>query len=398
MFTASLPSFDYRDPWLLSFSERLRKLTRGSPRAAYFYDKPDTSTFRYRVFNVCQALELTPSARASASWFTSADLDQMDHVLDLCDVLVLCRTRYNDRIARLVQAAHARGRRVLFDVDDLVFDTRYAHLILDTLDSDLGQETTWNDWYAYVGRMAAAFQLCDGAIVTNPYLAERAREAFGDSRSIAEIPNFLEQSQEAYSARLWAAKEASGWQRGEHITLGYFSGTPTHNRDFAIVSGPLARLMDEDPRINLRIAGFLDIGPELTRHIARIEVFPLQDYMNLQKRIAEVELNLVPLQDNVFTNCKSELKWFDAAIVGSLTIATPTYTYRNAIEHEVNGWLAASQDWSHLLRAVVSDIEGHSSVLQAARAAAIGRYSHAVQSDVITRALFEHQAPPALQS
>ena len=59
----------------------------------------------------------------------------------------------------------------------------------------------------------------------------------------------------------------------------------------------------------------------------RIEVCPLQDFVNLQRLIGEVEINIVPLQDNAFTNCKSELKYFEAAIVETVTVATPTYTF-----------------------------------------------------------------------
>jgi hypothetical protein len=54
----------------------------------------------------------------------------------------------------------------------------------------------------------------------------------------------------------------------------------------------------------------------------RIEVVPLQDFINLQRSIVEVEIHIAPLQDNVFTNCKSDLKFFDAAICGILTLAS----------------------------------------------------------------------------
>ena len=65
-------------------------------------------------------------------------------------------------------------------------------------------------------------------------------------------------------------------------------------------------------------------------------------------------MNLVPLQDNTFTNCKSELKWFEAAIVGGLTVASPTFTYRGVIEPGVNGWLAASHEWDVALREILA--------------------------------------------
>ena len=66
-------------------------------------------------------------------------------------------------------------------------------------------------------------------------------------------------SQQAVSAELYEAKRNSGFRSDGTITIGYFSGSPTHNRDFAVAAPALARLMDEDPRIRLRVVGFLEV-------------------------------------------------------------------------------------------------------------------------------------------
>lgn len=387
MFTAGLAPVPFCPPWDVDFDTRLKMLTRGSPRAAYFYEKPDAATFRYRVFNPAVALAARPDG-PSASWFDRDDWDRMDQVVDLCDVLVICRARYNNRIASLIERARARGRRVLFDVDDLVFDTRYVHLLVETLGLTSIDERIWDDWFAMCSRLEAAFRLCDGAIVANGFLAERAREAFGDERRVAVVPNGLERAQQALSDRIWQAKEASGWARDGRIHLGYFSGTASHNRDFAIIGSTLARLMDEDPRLVLRVAGFLDIGPEFDRHSDRVEVFPLQDPLNLQRTIGETEINLVPLQVNTFTHCKSELKWFEAAAVGALTIASPAYAFKTAIDHGETGWLASSTAWEHILTTVIADVEGLRPRAEKAREAALARHGWDRQTDQIVEALF----------
>jgi glycosyltransferase involved in cell wall biosynthesis len=389
VYTATIPAVPYRPPWDIPFDDRMTMLLSGSPRAAYFYSVPDTSTFRYRAYNVAQSLAASGTSRGpSAAWFAEADLDRIGRVLDACDVLVLCRNSlYTDRIARLAAQARARNRRILFDVDDLVFNPAYIHLLMNTLGVNMRDQAVWDYWFAYVGRVGATFALCDAALVTNDYLADHARAWSGKPARV--LPNYLNREQQEVSDRVWEAKTAGEWARDGRICLGYFSGSPSHSQDFALISHTLARLMDEDASVWLRIVGFLDVPPELQRHRARIEYLPLQDFINLQREIGAVELNLVPLQDNPFTNCKSELKWFEAAVAGALTIASPTLAYQGIIDHGRNGWLARAHTWEAVLREVLVSLDDHrAAVAPRARQEARERFGWDRQAAAITAALF----------
>jgi glycosyltransferase involved in cell wall biosynthesis len=387
VYTAQVQPVDYRPGWDIEFEERMALMMRGSPRAAYFYAVPDTSTFRYRAYNIAQSLAAARRG-PSAAWFTEAETEYMARVLDACDVLVLCRNSlYNDRVGRLAAQARARNRRVLFDVDDLVFDPAYIHLLMDTLGQDMRNPAIWDHWFAYVGRVGATYALCDGALVTNQYLAARAEAWSGKPAHV--IPNFLNREQQEVSDRIWNAKDSGGWVRNGRTHLGYFSGSPSHDRDFDLISCAIGRLMDEDASLWLRIIGFLDLPCELDRHRARIECLPLQDFVNLQREIGAVELNLVPLQDNPFTNCKSELKWFEAAVTGALTVASPTYAYRVIMDQGRNGWLVASHMWEAALREILRGIDDYrADIAPRAREQARDRYGWDRQTATIEAALF----------
>ena len=113
-------------------------LRSGSPRIAYYYAQPDTSTFRYRVFNMIEALRIV-EPEASAAWFTAADGAERAEAIAQADLVVICRALYTRHVAAVVTRARAAGLRVLFDVDDFVFDTRYTHLIIETLDQTTGR-------------------------------------------------------------------------------------------------------------------------------------------------------------------------------------------------------------------------------------------------------------------
>ena len=343
----------YDPPWEREpLESRLAAITRDTTTIVWVYEKPDTSTFRYRVHNMVQALACDPARRASATWFAVDEIAALLPRLAEIDTLVLARVRYDANVAQLIAAAKAQGVRILFDCDDLVFDTRYVHLLLDTLDQDTKPAAAWDWWFAYVGRIEATARLCDGAITTNRFLAEQLAETV--TGPVCMVPNFLNRRQQEVSETLLAAKRARGFVGEGPVTIGYFSGTPTHNRDFAIVTPALARLLDRDPDVRVRIVGFMEaIGP-LAAHADRVECIPLHDWINLQRLIAEVEINIAPLQENVFTNCKSELKFFEAAIVGTWTLATPTMPFKRAIRSADMGRLTRAEDWDRALAEAVT--------------------------------------------
>ncbi|MBY0337374.1 MAG: glycosyltransferase [Acetobacteraceae bacterium] len=381
--------FAYVDPWLAHPLEaRLTQLRRGRPRIAWLYEQPDTSTFRYRCLNPATTLaDARPDV--GAAWFSGAEIPALMREVATLDVLVICRFRYDAAVARLIMRARAAGVRVLFDCDDLVFETRHVHLLLDTLDQDTANPACWDSWFAVIGRLGCTASLCSGGIATNGFLAARMARAFNWSH-VGILPNYLNVGQEAVSRELLAKKRARGFRGDGRVTIGYFSGTPTHNKDFAVAVNGISSVMQADPGVDLLAVGFLDSMGPLARFGERVKRIPLQDYLNLQHMIAKVELNIAPLQDNEFTNCKSELKFFEAAAVGTWTLATPTYTFSSAIEDGVTGRLVQVGTWKDALTEAVAlarDPGRYARAAEATAASAYARYGWDKFADTILSAV-----------
>lgn len=390
MFIAKFPTVQFKEPWASSYEERITQLGRKKRRISYFYEHPDTSTFRYRVFNPVLTLEDDGAHDLSASWFDLRDLKSDMRFLDSTDILVLCRARYSAAVAQLIASARAKSIPVLFDCDDLVFDTDRVHLLVDSLNHNQDDNGTWDGWFSYIGRVSATLRLCDGIVTSNQYLADRAREFLPKLRT-AVVQNYLNPQQQEYSTKLFSAKRTSDWKRDGRIHIGYFSGSPTHQRDFAVALPAVRRLMERDSRVVLRVVGFGAFGKEFEHLGNRVEFFPLQDFLNLQKLIAEVEVNIAPLQENQFTNSKSELKFFEAAICGTLTLASPTYTFKNSIEHGETGLLVPSYKWDDALQEateIVDDKNKYIKIAECAHAHVEKRYGWNHQSSAIVNALF----------
>ncbi len=385
MFNCRIPDVAYRDPWTLPLGTRRQMLLRGRRRIAYFYEAPNNSTFRYRAYNMVQVLNEAVESELSAAYFFLDDLRDVDNLADLADVLVVCRSRYCHRVQDLIGSFRRKNKPVFFDVDDLVFNPDHVHLIMDTLDQDPGNPVLWDYWYAYTGRMGAALKLCDAAITTNRHLAEQITAYSG--LPVGVVPNFINREQMELSEKIYTEKNASGFDREDRIDLGYFSGSPSHKRDFEMIVPALEDLLADHPQIALHLTGYIDCPDLSHRFKNRITKHAFHDYVNLQRLTGRVEFNLVPLQSNIFTHCKSELKYFEAAITGTISIASPTYTYRLAIRNNENGYLARGHQWASVVRQAINDMDSYPDMAQAAFTDARDHYAWFNQREVILKAL-----------
>ena len=385
MFQVDLPVVPYSDPWNEPLHERIRTLARGKRRVAYFYETANNSTFRYRAYNMVQVLNEEKNRDVSASYFFLEDLHLFDEIAELADVLVICRSRYCHRINHLVTKFRVRGKRILFDIDDFVFNPSYAHLICSTLDQNTHTSERWDYWFAYISRIGEALRLCDGAITTNEFLAARITEFSGLPVNV--VPNYINKEQLDLSETLFRTKEASSFKRDDKICVGYFSGSPSHTLDYAIITSALEEVLENDPRVELMVVGYIEAGPSLSRFGSRIKRQPFHDYVNLQRIIGSVEFNLMPLQSNVFTNCKSELKYFEAAIVGTLSIASPSHTYASAIQDGENGYIAQAHQWASTIQRAIENIGTYPDMAATAYADARSKYAWFNQRECILQAL-----------
>lgn len=389
MFVSDVPEIQYNAPWLMPFDKRYALLMSKACKVAYFYHTPDDSTFRYRVYNMIQTLNHY-SERISAAWFCIFDDSRMDSVIAAADVIVICRCGYSIFVGQLIDKAKRAGKEVIFDTDDLVFDVEYIPLIMDTLDQPIDHTGPWDYWYAYISRIAATLKRCDRATTTNQFLADRLYQSSG--KSVRVIPNFMNEEQIAVSDKIYTKKEANGFESNAKVHIGYFSGSPSHNKDFAIVAPILADIMDDDEDLILRLAGHMTIQGPLKHHSHRIEIWPFRDFINLQRLIGSTEINIVPLQDNMFTNCKSELKYFEAGVTGTVTVASPTFPYRQSIQDGGNGYIANSYEWKDKLSSLVNSLKhrraDYERLAKAARHCSKEIFSGLNQLSTIESALF----------
>lgn len=363
-----------REPWVIPIADRQRSyleaVCAGKKIALMLYPRADTSTFRYRCYNVYQA---TGEGPWRSIYFFLDELMTVEKILPQCDLLVLTRIKWSHSLDSIVRNAKRLGIPVLYDVDDLICNLQYLPLLTNTLNVHFGSEVDYDFWFADIARHETAAGLADGFITTNDFLGNKLSERFNKPYKI--IVNSLNREQLEISEL--CRKRKSAVESKKPFAIGYFSGTPSHINDFKTVYMELRSLLEDNPDMVLQVVGFMEFPHEMSDLIkkGRIKFTPLVDFLELQRLIAQVDVNIVPLVKNSFTNCKSELKFFEAAVVDTITLATPTYTYEHAILNGDTGFLCQQGEWYDKILEVYKNPKEASQMAKRARENCLKAYS-----------------------
>jgi glycosyltransferase involved in cell wall biosynthesis len=142
--------------------------------------------------------------------------------------------------------------------------------------------------------------------------------------------------------------------------VGYLSGTTTHDDDWRHVEATVVDVLAAHPDAELWLGGHLHpTDAVLARLGDRVRRVPFTEWHRLPSVLRQLDVNLAPLEPGSrFNDAKSAIKWLEAALVGTPTIASPSAPFCDAIEHGRTGWLADGHDeWGTVLADVVADAD-----------------------------------------
>ena len=342
---------------------------------------------RYRVHNVAAAME---RGGYSVRIHPASDCYDMVRAEWRARTVVFFRTPLEPgfRIEETLAHARAGGARIVFDVDDLVFEPGLIGQIHGVALLSPEGQAGYADSVAKYRRLLLASDL---VTVTTEPLA-RAVRALG--KPAAVIRNSLNQEQIEAAEAIRA-----GRPRADRLSVGYFSGSRTHERDFACAQPALLDLMRERADWDLTVVGYLDLGPQWAPYADRVIRLPFMAPLEMLRVLGACDVNLAPLEiGDAFCEAKSELKYFEAALVDTPTVASATEPFRAAIEDGVTGFLAeTAKDWRAKLGRLLSEPQLRRDMGRKAREAALERFGIEATAAAAAQALFG-AAPAAVEA
>jgi glycosyltransferase involved in cell wall biosynthesis len=363
---------------------------RPVPGRVLFVAGIDGAPLRYRVHLPAEALALRGIA-TDVRHYRDPDVPVL---AARADVVVVYRVPATPLVLDLIAATRARGTAVAFDVDDLIFDPGLAEEIPALR---LLPPTEAALWLEGVQRYRTTMEACDAYIGSTARLVEHARTVVGMEAHLFE--NGVGRAIGAASEVATARPRRPGPPR-----VGYLSGTTTHDDDWRHVEAAVVEVVAAHPDAELWLGGHLQPTPAVVARLdGRLRVLPFVPWTELPAVLRDLDVNLAPLEPGSrFNDAKSAIKWLEAALVATPTIASPSAPFRDAIDPGRTGWLAdAPGEWATALDRALADLDHRRAVGARARREALLRWSPHRQAeryvDILgaLRAGQEHRRAPS---
>ena len=261
-------------------------------------------------------------------------------------VIIFFRCPWTKKIGEAISLAKSLNKKVLFDIDDLVIDTKYTDEIqfLKTLPQK--QKDLYDDG---VRRMGKTLKLCDAAITTTEALADELKHY---------VPNVFINHNVA-SEEMWklsddALKNKELQKKDEQIIIGYFSGSISHNPDLEMIKPALLKILKEFKNVQLLLLGELTFDNFSKEYLSQINIKKFTDWKKLPAIISNIDINIAPIEYSTFNCAKSENKWVEAALVKVPTIASNYGRFKSVIKHKETGLLCSNiNDWYIYLKMLI---------------------------------------------
>ncbi len=321
--------------------------------------------FRYRVK---QKLELLDSLGIRNHWVDWTNYLEVNNQINFYDVVIFYRVPGYPKMLANIDYANQLGKIVIYDTDDLIFDRSTLESYYDKTTGQLSAREL-KAVFRGADLYRTAIERCGFAITTTTALKQSLEQVTGEG-TVFILPNGLDQTTAKVLASINTVKQP------DRLILFYGSGTKTHDQDFALIAPALEKILANHKDVDLVIAGYLTLPDQLNRfsqRITKLELLQVEEYLDV---LAHADINLAPLAPGLFADCKSEIKWLEAAALSIPTVASATQVFKQAISHGENGFIAGSVDeWYQCIDELVSQQGLRLSMGKAAGDAAKARYS-----------------------
>jgi glycosyltransferase involved in cell wall biosynthesis/radical SAM superfamily enzyme YgiQ (UPF0313 family)/spore maturation protein CgeB len=329
-------------------------ISRGSDRplriSVFSLDSAEDACARIRLIAPLERL----GKKVELLWGATSDGTSCSTNLDMigaADLIVVQRFYPRQGTMPFIERMFASGKPVIYEADDLLLD--------------IPENNHLKPWAEETASLLRNLLPRFTAITVS---AQGLAEEFSRfNRNVFVIPNLVDE-------KLFSQVNN---REKDRIVIG-FTGTGTHAKDLEQIEEALFRVA---AKYGDRVSFFF-MGHASSRHAA-LPGFTFRDFERKYESYAQslcrsgIDIAVVPLADNSFNRCKSNIKWLEYSACGIAGIYADLPPYNTTVEHGKTGLLVGQdpEKWCRAIEFLVEHPEVRKEIALKARKKVLAKYS-----------------------
>ncbi|NWK77243.1 glycosyltransferase [Aquitalea sp. LB_tupeE] len=264
------------------------------------------------------------------------------------DVFVLQRGAFSDRNDKFIKALFASGKPIVFELDDWLPAMPSSHRQYLEFDPN----GLWRTWKQHLHQISAV-------TVSTEAIAAHLRPLHDN---VQVLPNALLASR--YDKLSLNENDSS-----KPLTIG-FAGTSTHVGDIKVINQALLNIQQKYGPHMVRFVfwGCVPLGFEGAQNVRVVSQGVTYPHYLEQLNKLGLDIAIAPLEDNLFNQGKSDLKWLEYSAAGAAAVLSDVVAYEEAKQLQLA--LVVSNDtksWESALIQLIEDASLRTSLVARSR-------------------------------
>lgn len=305
---------------------------------------------RYRIEQKVEQLEAQNYVVETINW---TEIQIHEDKIPFYDIVIFYRVPARVDIIKTVAKVNALNKVSIYEIDDLIFEATYPDDIKN-YGGSIGIDTYYGLTLG-MAKMNSIAKLCNYGIASTIPLQKKLEKLVSKNicllhrNGLDSISHF----------------EKIDKNTKNTIDLFYGSGTLAHNEDFIdLVLPAVIKLMNEFKNVRMIVAGHLTLPKSfLDTFETRIVTLPKVNIKAYYNYLKQADINIAVLHRDDITDCKSELKWFEAGCFYIPSVVSNTQNYLDVIKDKEDGFIANNPDeWYKYLKQLIVNKELRESI------------------------------------
>ena len=198
------------------------------------------------------------------------------------------------------------------------------------------------------------------------------------SPSVVLVPNLLD-------ADKWMLKKsrrsATGIVKKENpnaVYIGYI-GTATHDQDLEVIAEAMNMIEKEyGDKVEIEvIGGFQNLSPLFGKRVGLPRNNEYPDFVNWLLKRVNWDIGIIPLLNDEFNKCKSNLKFLEYAALNLAIVCSDVESYQGIAEHEKNALVVknTTEAWYRAIKDLIDNPEKRKRFSSKARSDVFANYT-----------------------